>query len=70
MKSLKQLPSNVDIQLSGVCKGKIMAEITSLQRQLETYSIDTEVIDIAVLQSYKAMINSRRQWLSGLPVHF
>ncbi len=70
MKTSKQPPSNVDPQLSGLAKSRVEAEITNLQRRLELYSIDSERVDIGVLQSYKSMIDTRRQWLSGLPTSF
>ncbi len=70
MKRPKQPPSNVDRQLSGLAKVRVEAEITNLQRRLELYSIDSEFVDIGMLQSFKSMIDTRRQWLSGLPTSF
>ena len=65
-----KLPINVDQQLSDLTKCRIQAEITSLQRQLELLSIDSDTVDFALLETYKEMINARRQMLTHLPATF
>ncbi len=65
-----KIPVNVDQQISDMTKSRIQAEITNLQRQLEQISIDSSSVDFAMLETYKEMINSRRQLLSNLPYSF
>ena len=48
-------------------KAQLRDEITRLERQLETLRGSEQAANFGLVQTYKEMIHSRREALSGLP---
>lgn len=61
-----KLPISVDQQLSDLTCYRIQSEITSLERQLERLSVETDTVDFALIEAFKEMIRARKQLLSSL----
>lgn len=63
----RQQPVGISLNNTVSLEQKLVREITSLKRQLESVKLRENTVDFCMLQTYKEMIHSRQVLLNGLP---
>ena len=67
MKQPRAAHVGVNFNNTTLLKARLQDEITQLERQLQHLRQSDQAANFAMLESYKEMIHSRRELLSGLP---
>lgn len=66
----KNLKVDVNTTRADLLRDKLLREISDYERQLAELKLNGTHVDFTMIQTYKELINSRRDMLKRLPVHY
>ncbi len=66
----KNLKVDVNTTRADLLRDKLLREISDYERQLAELKLNGTRVDFTMIQTYKELINSRRDMLKRLPVHY
>lgn len=66
----KNLKVDVNTSRADLLRDKLLREISDYERQLAELKLNGNHVDFTMIQTYKELINARRDMLKRLPVHY
>lgn len=66
----KNLKVDVNTSRADLLRDKLLREISDYERQLAELKLNGTHVDFTMIQTYKELINARRDMLKRLPVHY
>lgn len=66
----KNLKVDVNTRRADLLRDKLIREISDYERQLAELKLNGNRVDFTMIQTYKDLINARRDMLKRLPVHY
>lgn len=66
----KNLKVDVNTNRADLLRDKLLREISDYERQLAELKLNGNHVDFTMIQTYKDLINARRDMLKRLPVHY
>jgi len=66
----KNLKVDVNTTRADLLRDKLLREISDYERHLAELKLNGTRVDFTMIQTYKELINSRRDMLKRLPVHY
>jgi hypothetical protein len=66
----KNLKVDVNTNRADVLRDKLLREISDYERNLAELKLNGTHVDFTMIQTYKELINARRDMLKRLPVHY
>lgn len=66
----KNLKADVNTNRADLLRDKLLREISDYERQLAELKLNGNHVDFTMIQTYKDLINARRDMLKRLPVHY
>jgi hypothetical protein len=66
----KNLKVDVNTNRADVLRDKLLREISDYERSLAELKLNGTHVDFTMIQTYKELINARRDMLKRLPVHY